>query len=112
MAKTSLMKKAKFICEPQNVNVETEFNLNRSVTVSLLLDNVLAVKLDFKTDIFPKKENDYYEIINNFFNSYTSLEESDLYNISTSYMPALNIHRNIKKVLTRSGKMIWNRPRP
>lgn len=91
------------------MTVEVEFSLKRSVMISLCIDNVLATKLEFRTAAFPKKERDYYEVIKNFINSFMNLAEDKLYNISESYMPALNIHRNLKKVLTRSGKLIWSR---
>ncbi len=110
MSKTNIVKKINLICEPNNITVDAEFVYRRKIIVYLKLDDVLAVKYEIRTDIFPSDESDYYDTIKLFLDSYIKLKEDYLHKISESYMPALNIHRNIKKVMTRSGKLIWTRP--
>ena len=100
---------AKFLCEPRNITIEVKYNYTGTITINLKLNDKSALSIELRSDIIPKKEEDYHSIIKQFCNMLINLKEDDLYNICEHYMMCLNIHRNLKKVINRSGLTIWSR---
>ena len=100
---------AKFLCDPRNITVDVKYNYSGTVTVSFNLNGKSAFNLELRTRTIPKKEKDYYDIVKRVCNMFVNLEEDELYDICDQYMIGLNIHRNIKNVINRSGTTVWSR---
>jgi|ETNvirenome_6_85_1030632.scaffolds.fasta_scaffold242317_2 hypothetical protein len=111
MANTQILRKAKFICEPNNITIHVDFPVDsRSFLLTLKVDDVVAIQTNYKTEIYPKVQDDYNKCVIRFCDRFISIEEDDLYTYAENYMGALNIYRNLKKVFSKLGKTIWNVP--
>ena len=111
MAYSQILRNANFICAPNNMVIDVEFPISsRNFVITLKVDNTIAMKSRYNTTVFPKKQNDYDDGIVSFCTYFMLLEEDDLYSHAENYMCALNAHRNLKKVLSRSGKTVWEKP--
>ena len=110
MAITQILRNANFVCEPNNMTIDVEFPVNfRGFVVNLKMDNIVAMKTKYRTNDFPTTQDDYNKCIVYFCDRLMSLEEDDLYTHAENYMRALNAYRNLKKVLSRSGKTVWEK---
>jgi len=105
-----IVRQASYICEPRNISIEVEFPVNsRHVFISLIVDNIMAKKSAYFIMDFPTKKDAYDHLVEKFCNTFINYTENQLYAHAKEYMPALHAHRNLKKVLRRSGKKIWKR---
>ena len=106
-----ILRQASYICDPRNMLIEVEFPISsRYVILVLKVDNKIAKTSTYSMLRYPKKHEEYDRFVRIFCNNFLNYTEDDLYKIADEYMPALNAHRNLKKVLNRSGKLIWSRP--
>ena len=106
-----IIRHVSYICEPRNINIEVDFPVNsRHITIILKVDNKLAQKHYYHISGYPTKKEEYDSYVKRFCISFINFTEDELYQYSENFMPALNAHRNLKKVLHRAGKVIWRRP--
>jgi len=106
-----ILRHVSYICEPRNINIEVHFPVNsRHVIISLIVDNKVAKKTAYFMTDFPTERDTYDYFVEKFCNNFINHTEDQLYMHSKEYMLALNAHRNLKKVLYRTGKKIWERP--
>ena len=106
-----VLRQANYICDPRNMVIEVDFPIDsRHVIITLKVDNKVAKKSGYMMPIYPKKREEYDFYVKRFCNAFLSYSEDELYRFADEYMPALNAHMNLKKVLTRSGSTIWVRP--
>jgi len=104
-----ILDSAKFLCDPRNITIKIKYNYTGATIISINLNDKEALSIELHSKAVPKKEEDYYNITKQFCNMFVDLEEDDLYNICEHYMLGLNTHRNLKKVINRSGFVIWSR---
>jgi|2_EtaG_2_1085320.scaffolds.fasta_scaffold30754_2 hypothetical protein len=110
MAYSQILRNVNFICEPSNVTIDVEFPpSSRSFILTLKMDNAVAMETSHKTSDFPTTQDDYNDCIVSFCDRFMSLEEDDLYSYANNYMRALSIYRNLKKVLSKTGKTVWEK---
>tara|TARA_R110000824_G_scaffold3106_2_gene14242 strand:- start:9193 stop:9531 length:339 start_codon:yes stop_codon:yes gene_type:complete len=112
MAAKGILRSVNLLCDPRNMNIEAEFPVDgRYIIVTLIVDGKSAYSSYYNTtNSFPKKEKEYDIFINKFCNRFLSFSENELYGVAENYMTALNAHRNLKKVLSRSGRVVWRSP--
>ena len=103
------MDNVKFICEPRDITFKAKYNYNGTATASLSLNEVSAISLEMHTKEVPTSEEDYFAIAQRLCNLFMRLYEDDLYDMCDPYMAGLNIHKNLKKVMTRTGSLIWSK---
>lgn len=109
MPQISILDNVKFICEPKDITFKANYNYTGTITVSLNLNEVRAVSLELQTKEVPIREKDYFAIARRLCNLFMQLNEDDLYDLCDPYMVGLNIHKNLKKVMTRSGILVWSK---
>ncbi len=107
----NIIRKANYVCEPRDITIEIDLPVNsRRLFISLKVGNKLAKKSSFRFEDFPTKEKEYDEYVKRFCTAFLLYTEDDLYDYTDNYMAALNAYRNLKKVSSKLGKLIWSRP--
>jgi len=107
-----ILRHAKYICEPRNITIEAGFPLSsRHIEIEIKIDNKLAYKQYYNTKNYPAKKEDYDQFVKRMCKAfiYFTDDEISYYTSDDEYMLALNAHRNLKKVLHKSGAVVWVR---
>tara|TARA_R110000824_G_scaffold14726_8_gene62479 strand:+ start:3157 stop:3438 length:282 start_codon:yes stop_codon:yes gene_type:complete len=91
--------------------IEVDLPVNsRRLYIILKVGNKVAKTKSYRFEKFPTKEKEYEDYVKRFCTHFLTYKENDLYDCAENYMAALNAHRKLKKVLNKSGKLIWTKP--
>jgi hypothetical protein len=107
-----ILRHVKYICEPRNITIEANFPLSsRHLELEIKVNDKLAFKQYYNTKNYPAKKEDYDQFVKRFCKSfmYFTDDEIDYYTSADEYMLALNVHKNLNKVLHKSGVIVWTR---
>ena len=94
------------------MTVEAKFPLTSThVEIELKINDKLAFKQVYNTRNYPAKKEDYDKFVKRFCNSFMYFTDDEIgyYTNPDEYMLALNAHKNLNKVLHKSGIVIWAR---
>ena len=107
-----ILRNVKYICDPRSITIEANFPLSsRYVELLIKINNVPAYNQHYRTNSYPAKKEDYDQYIKRFCTSFMNFTDSeiDYYTNADEYMLALNVHKNLNKVLHKSGVVVWTR---
>lgn len=107
-----IVRHVKYVCEPRVINVEVDFPVSsRHVILTIKLNNKAAYTRKYLLQDYPTKKNEYDLIVAIFCSNFINFtkDELDYYTTDEEYMLALNAHKNLNKVLHKSGNIVWTR---
>ena len=108
------MSKSKFeyVCMPRNIHITVERSMiNKHLDITLYVDNKPAVFSSYVV-VGQYSQNFANDKVISFCDALVSFTENDIQDWANEdkVMLTLNAHRSIKKVMTKGGGTVWNRP--
>ena len=111
MPRISPIRNMSYVCDPQNITIETSYPPGAPrLKVNLFVDNKLILEGEYRIS-FPDKQEVIHKRVRTFCVGLSTFTEQELedYIMDERYMGALYAFRHLKKVRSKTGRLIWSR---
>ena len=111
MARISPIRNVSYACDPQNITIEAIYPPGDGrLKVNLFVDKKLILEGEYRIS-FPDKQEMFHKRVKTFCVGLSTFTEQELedYIMDERYMGALYAFRHLKKVRSKTGRLIWSR---